>query len=164
MIDTHTPLVLESSKWIQLVYNIMVNWLRCCNTGGQQLILDLLSVHLIRKKHGSVIISYHPTKDTQVTTAQYLHTRIRFAGKWCPLTLFLSDIAQKKCFSWPGQSVYWQTIFQKSPDPTFVLLTFIWHTIYAWDEALEALYNHICTMVGCVKQYRMLTERTHAGI
>ncbi|KAF8809597.1 hypothetical protein BYT27DRAFT_7187347 [Phlegmacium glaucopus] len=108
MIDTHTPLVLASS--------------------GRQLVLDLLSVHLLRKAKGSVIISYHPTKDIPITTAQYLHQRIRFAG----------------------QSVYWQSMFQKSPDPTFVLLTFIWHTIYAWDEALEALYNHICIIEGKV--------------
>ena len=59
---------------------------------------------------------------------------------------FLTSL--KKCFPLLGQSVYWQNIFQKSPDPTFVLLTFIWHTVYAWDEALEDLYNHICTIVG----------------
>jgi len=46
-----------------------------------------------------------------------------------------------------GQSVYWQNIFQKSPDPTFIFLTFIWHALYAWDEALENLYDHICYMV-----------------
>jgi len=75
-----------------------------------------------------VIISYHPTKDIPITTARYLHERIRFAG----------------------QSVYWQSIFQQSRDPTFVLLTFIWHALYAWDEALEALYNHICAIEGKV--------------
>jgi len=62
------------------------------------------------------------------TTAPYLHERIRFAG----------------------QSVYWQSMFQKSPDPTLVLLIFIWHTIYAWDEALEHLYEHICWLEGRV--------------
>ncbi|KAG6829922.1 hypothetical protein H0H92_002945 [Tricholoma furcatifolium] len=60
--------------------------------------------------------------DHPVTTASWLRDRIRYAG----------------------QSVYWQTIFQNSPDPTFVLLTFVWHALYAWDEALEHLYNHIC--------------------
>jgi len=49
-----------------------------------------------------------------------------------------------------GQSVYWQSMFQKSQDPTFVLLTFIWHAMYAWDEALENLYEHICSLVSCV--------------
>ncbi|KAJ3987437.1 hypothetical protein F5890DRAFT_1405153 [Lentinula detonsa] len=89
------------------------------------LALDLLSVHLIRRNDGlgSTIISYHD-QDENATSAPYLHERIRFAG----------------------QSVYWQSIFQKSPDPTFVLLTFIWHAMYAWDEALEKLYGHICWM------------------
>lgn len=86
--------------------------------------LDLLSVHLIRNIKGSTIISYHPNLKMSTTTAPYLHTRIRFAG----------------------QSVYWQSMFQKSPDPTFVLLTFIWHAMYAWDEALEHLYEHICSL------------------
>ncbi|KDR77305.1 hypothetical protein GALMADRAFT_440828 [Galerina marginata CBS 339.88] len=102
MIDTQAPLSLTSN--------------------GRLLLLDLLSVHLIRRKHGSTIISYHADKDLPTTTAPYLHERIRFAG----------------------QSVYWQSIFQKSPDPTFVLLTFIWHAVYAWDQALENLYSHIC--------------------
>lgn len=86
--------------------------------------LDLLSVHLIRNVKGSTIISYHPNLKMSTTTAPYLHTRIRFAG----------------------QSVYWQSMFQKSPDPTFILLTFIWHAMYAWDEALEHLYEHICAL------------------
>ncbi|KAF8997735.1 hypothetical protein BDQ17DRAFT_1544282 [Cyathus striatus] len=91
----------------------------------RQLIMDFLSVHLIRKKEGSVIISYHPSiKDVKTTTAKYLQERIRFAG----------------------QSVYWQNIFRGSTDPTFVLLTFIWHTMYSWDEALEHLYVHICKL------------------
>ncbi|KAJ7031642.1 hypothetical protein C8F04DRAFT_1110130 [Mycena alexandri] len=85
------------------------------------LILDLLAVHLIRGVDGNTIISYHNT-DTDTTSAKYLHERIRFAG----------------------QSVYWQGIFQKSPDPTFILLTFLWHALYAWDESLELLYSHIC--------------------
>ncbi|KAJ7704297.1 hypothetical protein B0H17DRAFT_1039206 [Mycena rosella] len=86
------------------------------------LILDLLAVHLIRSTDGNTIISYHSNDNDSTTSATYLHERIRFAG----------------------QSVYWQNIFQKSPDPTFVLLTFIWHAMYAWDESLELLYSHIC--------------------
>jgi hypothetical protein len=48
----------------------------------------------------------------------------------------------------PGQSVYWQKMFQISPDPTFVLLTYIWHAVYSWDEALQDMYKHICSLVG----------------
>lgn len=44
--------------------------------------------------------------------------------------------------------MYWQKIFQASPDPTFVLLTFIWHVIYAWDGAFEDLYTHISQLVS----------------
>ncbi|KAF8991947.1 hypothetical protein BDQ17DRAFT_1370148 [Cyathus striatus] len=90
----------------------------------RQLILDLLSVHLVRRKEGSIIISYHPSYDNIDTTeASYLQQRIYLAGR----------------------SVYWQNIFQHSPDPTFVLLMFVWHALYAWDEALENLYTHICS-------------------
>ncbi|KAJ7481617.1 hypothetical protein FB451DRAFT_1236610 [Mycena latifolia] len=91
------------------------------HSSDHYLILDLLAVHLIRSTDGNTIISYH-NNDHDTTSATYLHERIRFAG----------------------QSVYWQSIFQKSPDPSFVLLTFIWHAMYAWDESLELLYAHIC--------------------
>ena len=68
-----------------------VKLIKCLVIGGRQLVLDLLSVHLIRKKNGSVIISYHPTKDTPITTARYLHERIRFAGKYPVLFSFFLD-------------------------------------------------------------------------
>ncbi|KIM41609.1 hypothetical protein M413DRAFT_445584 [Hebeloma cylindrosporum] len=93
-------------------------------SNNRLLVLDLLAVHLIRNINGSTIISFHPSLDLPTTKADFLHERIRFAG----------------------QSVYWQSIFQKSPDPTFVLLTFVWHAMYAWDEALENLYEHICSL------------------
>jgi len=46
-------------------------------------------------------------------------------------------------------------MFQKSQDPTLVLLTFIWHTMNAWDEALENLYDHICSLVSRVLLWLM---------
>lgn len=85
------------------------------------LCLDLLSVHIIRNIEGNTIISLHPDLDLPTTKAEKLHDRIRFAG----------------------QSVYWQKMFHQSHDPTLLLLTFIWHTIYSWDQALEHLYSHI---------------------
>ncbi|KAK0230350.1 cora-like Mg2+ transporter protein-domain-containing protein [Armillaria fumosa] len=84
------------------------------------LVIDLLAVHLIRNVEGNILISYHDS-DCEATSAFYLHERMHSAG----------------------QSVYWQNIFQRSPDPTFVLLIFIWYAICAWDEAFEALYVHI---------------------
>ncbi|KAF5350704.1 hypothetical protein D9756_008754 [Leucocoprinus leucothites] len=88
------------------------------------LCLDLLSVHVIRNINGNTIISYHPDMDLPTTGAKKLHDRIRFAG----------------------QSVYWQKMFQQSRDPTLLLVVFLWHTIYSWDQALEHLYNHICQL------------------
>ncbi|KAF9559806.1 hypothetical protein CPC08DRAFT_637387 [Agrocybe pediades] len=94
------------------------------HSNDRLLVLDLLAVHLIRNVNGSTIISFHPTLNLPTTTAAFLQERIRFAG----------------------QSVYWQSIFQRSADPTFLLLAFMWHALYAWDEALENLYDHICSL------------------
>ena len=108
------------------------------------LVLDLLSVHLVRDINGSTIISYHPTLNITTTTARFLYERIRFAGTSKLIIKFHSLIQLS------GQSVYWQSMFQKSHDPSLVLLTFIWHAMYAWDEALEDLYEHICFLVSRV--------------
>ncbi|KAF8958964.1 hypothetical protein BDZ97DRAFT_2046038 [Flammula alnicola] len=90
----------------------------------RMLVLDLLAVHLVRNVDGGTIISYHPTGSGGPTTAEFLHDRVRFAGTY----------------------VYWQSIFKNFSDPTFVLLTFLWHAMYGWDEALEHLYDHICSL------------------
>lgn len=87
--------------------------------------IDLLAIHMIRKPKNSTVISYHPPLEWHGTTAKYLHARMRYAG----------------------QSVYWQNIFKKSDDPTFVLLSILWYAVYAWDESLENLYTHICNLV-----------------
>ncbi|KAI3608815.1 hypothetical protein WG66_003813 [Moniliophthora roreri] len=131
--------VTEHAYWNDDVINTQAP-LYLSSGDGCYLILDLLAVHLIRNVEGNTIISYHHT-DPDATSAQYLQERIRFAG----------------------QSVYWQSIFQKSPDPTFVLLVYAWHAMYAWDEALETLYNHICyleTQVMTTSDMRM-TQSLH---
>ncbi|PFH53445.1 hypothetical protein AMATHDRAFT_137387 [Amanita thiersii Skay4041] len=103
MIDIQAPLRLENTS--------------------KALVLDLLSVHLIRNVNGNILISYHAErKELPTTTAPYLHTRVRYAGR----------------------SVYWQKMLSKTNDPTFLLLIFIWHAMYAWDEAFQDLYEHIC--------------------
>ncbi|TFK40046.1 hypothetical protein BDQ12DRAFT_601934 [Crucibulum laeve] len=101
-IDTQAPLTLRS----------------CDRT----LFIDILAIHMVRRKDSSTIISYHPTSEWKSTSAQYLHSKVKFAG----------------------QSVYWGTIFKQSDDPTFVFLCMLWYALYAWDEALESLYSHIC--------------------
>ncbi|KAF8892908.1 hypothetical protein BD779DRAFT_1130654 [Infundibulicybe gibba] len=122
MIDTRAPLALRSGT-----------------DSKRLLVLDLLSVHLIRNVDGNTIISYHPNyKNGRTTTASYLRDRIQFAG----------------------QSVYWQNIFKNSPDPTFVLLCYVWHAMYAWDEALEHLYSHICLLVSYASYYISSSDRT----
>ncbi|TFK26626.1 hypothetical protein FA15DRAFT_588079 [Coprinopsis marcescibilis] len=105
------------------------------------LALDLISIHLIRNINGSTIISYHPTLNLPTTTASYMHERIRFAG----------------------QSVYWQSMFQRSPDPTLVLMCFVWHALYAWDESLESLYQHILALENRVIEtaHMPLTRELH---
>ena len=111
----------------------------------RRLRLDMLSVHLIRNINGSTIISYHPKMIFPTTTAAFFHQRIRLAGRLGSTDATINTEDQFSLFT--GHSVYWQNIFQKSSDPTFVLLIFIWHAIYAWGEALERLYEHICHLV-----------------
>ncbi|KAF8584986.1 hypothetical protein K439DRAFT_1616330 [Ramaria rubella] len=88
------------------------------------LILDLLALHMVRQPENSTIISYHPTSEWKTTSAANLHSRVYLAG----------------------QSIYWQNIFKKSNDPTFVLLATLWYALYAWDEAFETLWEHICQL------------------
>ncbi|PPQ91004.1 hypothetical protein CVT25_013929 [Psilocybe cyanescens] len=103
-IDTQAPLILKSNDRI--------------------LLLDLIALHMVRRKDGSTLISYHPTPEWKSTSARYLHSRVRYAG----------------------ESVYWQSLFRQSQDPTLVLLCMLWHPLYAWDESLEILYSHICSL------------------
>ena len=41
-----------------------------------------------------------------------------------------------------------QLIVRNSKDPTFVFLAILWSALYAWDEALEALYAHFSLLVS----------------
>lgn len=87
-------------------------------SGNCLLVQDLLAVHMIRNTTTNTVISYHPNSRTP---AKRLHSLVHRTG----------------------QSVYWSKIFQRSRDPTFLLLTFLWYALYSWDESLEALYKHI---------------------
>ncbi|KAF7422453.1 hypothetical protein PC9H_010609 [Pleurotus ostreatus] len=106
------------------------------------LLLDLLSVHFIRDSKSSTIISYHPRREqTENGHPKKLSQRIHLAG----------------------QSVYWQGLFSTSPDPTFILITYLWHALYAWDEALETLYQYVCWLESrVIKTSEMaLTQELH---
>ncbi|KAG2140527.1 uncharacterized protein EDB93DRAFT_1252817 [Suillus bovinus] len=88
---------------------------------GKILLLDLLAIHMVRSEDSSTIISYHPSSSLRRPSAKRLHSLLYRAG----------------------QSVYWQKIFAKSKDPTFLFLAIMWYALYAWDEAFESLYIHI---------------------
>ncbi|PPQ96705.1 hypothetical protein CVT26_010257, partial [Gymnopilus dilepis] len=149
VIDTQAPLRLSSSDRL--------------------LTHDLLAIHMVRSPlnhsggggggggEGSTIISLHPhphahnnnipgttTHNTPgtTTTAHELHTRVHLLGK----------------------SVYWANILKDTTDPTFVLLGLLWYGMYAWDEALEGLYEHICYLESKVIQTDdfTLTRELHA--
>jgi len=110
-IDTQSPLPIQFTS---PEHGVLAN---------HSLILDLLSVHLIRNVRTSTIISYQPPpyKGSPSTSASSLHSRVYLAGK----------------------SVYWKKLFTASKDPTFVLLTILWYALYAWDHSLELLWEHI---------------------
>lgn len=88
---------------------------------GNILLLDLLAIHMVRSEGSSTIISYHPSSSWRRPSAKRLHSLVNRAG----------------------QSVYWQKIFAKSKDPTFLFLAILWYALYAWDQAFESLYTHI---------------------
>jgi len=92
------------------------------------LLQDLLAIHMVRERNTSTIISYHPISNFKTTSAQHLRSLVQRTG----------------------DSVYWSKIFDKSKDPTFLFLAILWYALYAWDEAFEALYKHITTLVRTV--------------
>ncbi|KAF8908206.1 hypothetical protein CPB84DRAFT_1813404 [Gymnopilus junonius] len=103
---------------------------------------DLLAIHMVRTPKGNTIISLHPNANRKTTTAEAIHTRVHLTGK----------------------SVYWGNIFKDTTDPTFVLLSLLWYGLYAWDESLEDLYNHICFLESqvIVTNDFTLTQELHA--
>jgi len=76
---------------------------------------------MVRHKKGNTIISYHHSSVLQKTTARRLRSLVQRTG----------------------DSVYWQKLYEKSRDPTFIFLAALWYALYAWDEALEVLYAHL---------------------
>jgi len=80
---------------------------------------------MIRRSKNSTVISYHPNHKGDATLLHGLHARVRLIG----------------------DSVYWKNIFQQTTDVTFLFLGILWQAVYAWDQALEALYSHISSLV-----------------
>jgi hypothetical protein len=92
---------------------------------GDMLFIDLLAIHMVRGVDTSTIISYHPESTWCQTSAKRLQSLMQLVG----------------------DSVYWQIIFSKSKDPTFLFLAILWYALYAWDESFELLYNHVSELV-----------------
>lgn len=114
-------------------------WLK---SGGKIVFSDIISLHMIRHPtEGHTIVSYHAPKKFRATSAKKLRDR----------------------FNLTGSSVYWSKIFERSKDPTFTFLSLLWYPLYAWDESLEALYNHICFLESNVLENTNLdfTQELH---
>lgn len=94
------------------------------------LFIDLLAIHMVRGVKSSTIISYHPESTWCRTSAKRLRSLMQLVG----------------------DSVYWQKIFDKSKDPTFLFLAILWYALYAWDESFELLYNHVSELESKVLQ------------
>ncbi|KAH7106495.1 hypothetical protein BKA62DRAFT_687314 [Auriculariales sp. MPI-PUGE-AT-0066] len=89
---------------------------------GKTLLLDQVSLHLIRHPDGATLISLHPDSDFWLTTsAQDMFRRVQMAGR----------------------GVYWGRLWKNTEDSTFMLLIMLWHALYAWDEAMDALFDSI---------------------
>ncbi|KAJ8580547.1 hypothetical protein M405DRAFT_886069 [Rhizopogon salebrosus TDB-379] len=95
---------------------------------GDILLMDLLAIHMIREEKANTIVSYHPESTGCRTSAKRLRSLMLLVG----------------------ESVYWQNIFSKSKDPTFLLLAMLWYALYGWDESLESLHNHVTSLVSGV--------------
>ncbi|KAF9447468.1 hypothetical protein P691DRAFT_760751 [Macrolepiota fuliginosa MF-IS2] len=112
------------------------------STSEKVLFSDIISLHMIRDpEKGHTIISYHAPQKFRATTARELRDRFQLTGR----------------------SVYWSQLFAKSKDPTFAFLSLLWYPLYAWDEGLEALYNHICALESEVLEHNELsfTQELH---
>ncbi|KAG0699512.1 hypothetical protein DFH29DRAFT_1001932 [Suillus ampliporus] len=106
---------------------------------GSMLFIDLLAIHMVRGVETSTIISYHPESTWCRTPAKRLHSLMQLVG----------------------DSVYWQKIFRKSKDPTFVFLAILWYPLYAWDESFELLDYHVGDLESQVLRDHGITRGLH---
>ncbi|KAH0835033.1 hypothetical protein J3R83DRAFT_10770 [Lanmaoa asiatica] len=92
-----------------------------CYRDNTILLQDLLALHMVRTTTSDTILSYHPESVLRRGSATRLRSLLRRTG----------------------ESVYWSKLYKKCKDPTIVLLALLWHATYAWDEALEVLYDYL---------------------
>jgi len=129
-INVHGDLVLRP-RWRNPIVNTAGT--NSKTTTPSKLVTDLLAIHMIRAPKNSTLITYHDPRDTErVTSAKTLHDRVYYAGA----------------------SVYWNNLYAQATDPTFVLVATMWYPLYAWDRALEVLYDHICFLASCLLVFK----------
>ncbi|EJD41820.1 hypothetical protein AURDEDRAFT_169022 [Auricularia subglabra TFB-10046 SS5] len=110
-----------TKSWDDLEQNFVLDSrLRLKLKSGQTLLVDHLAVHLIRNREASTLIMLHPNS-VHKPTAEHMYRRVQKAGK----------------------GIYWGKIWRDSDDPTFMVLVLMWHALYAWDEAMDALVKSI---------------------
>ncbi|OJA16735.1 hypothetical protein AZE42_07557 [Rhizopogon vesiculosus] len=126
-INTQAPLHMSSMSIVILIFTFQPP----LPIDGDVLFIDLLAIHMVRDKE-STIISYHPEptpihrhhstlESSSISSAKRLHSLMRLVG----------------------DSVYWQSIFSKSDDPTLLFVAVLWYALYTWDETLESLHNYV---------------------
>ncbi|KAE9402242.1 hypothetical protein BT96DRAFT_918423 [Gymnopus androsaceus JB14] len=149
MIDVEAPLMLTSNP-------------------SKLLVLDLLSLHVIRKKfipestepqptdesnygHGSAPPPFtreqsNISSNSESSSSSSISTIISYHNPSMPpyKTTTASNLHMRLMAA--GRSVYWSNIFSPtvpSGDPTFVTLSLLWYPLYAWDEVLDALLGEV---------------------
>jgi len=95
---------------------------------NEQLSIDTLALHLIREPNGATLICMQPPNNPYVNR----ELPSERPGKYLHKLLLLA-----------GTGVYWGNIFHTNRDPIFACIIALWYPLYAWDEAMEALHNHI---------------------
>ncbi|KZV83553.1 hypothetical protein EXIGLDRAFT_728203 [Exidia glandulosa HHB12029] len=107
------------------------------SSSPQTLIFDVLAVHLVRDPALPTLLSYHPKSKYWLTTsAEHMYKRVEMAG----------------------DGIYWGRIWRNSRDPTFMLLIIMWHALYAWDEAMDSLFDAIVTAETTAKDKEKVGE------
>ncbi|KIK63958.1 hypothetical protein GYMLUDRAFT_40170 [Collybiopsis luxurians FD-317 M1] len=138
IIDIEAPLVLRSDP-------------------SKLVVLDLLSLHVVRKKHippESDGVSRQTSAGKAAPQARKHETA--FGGGTSTIisyhtpskppysTTSASFLHQRLLAA--GRSVYWSNIFRStvpSGDPTFVTLSLLWIALYSWDETMDKLLREV---------------------
>ncbi|GAW06619.1 hypothetical protein LENED_008556 [Lentinula edodes] len=146
IIDVEAPLVLTSNP-------------------SKLLVLDLISLHVIRRKfvpeglpavdsdktlNGEAAYPFDRQESHDSTSGMNsyggISTIISYHLPSTPPFNTTSASTLHKRLLAAGRSVYWSHIFQStvpSGDPTFVTLSLLWYPLYAWDEVLEVLLGEV---------------------